>query len=94
MKDQQSDQAPLPRNLPVDWRLFAETHGLSQREQEIMEYLGRGHSSTFISQTLVISDNTVRTHTRHIYRKVGVTSRDELLKAVSDFQNGRGNDAE
>ena len=91
VKDQQSDQEPLPQSLPIDWRRFAEAYGLSQREQEIMEYLGRGHSSTFISQTLVISDNTVRTHTRHIYRKVGVTSRDELLKAVGDFQRTEGN---
>ena len=85
VRDQQSGQEPLPQAPAIDWGLFGERYGLSQRESEIMGYLGRGHSSTFISQTLVISDNTVRTHTRHIYRKVGVTSRDELLKAVSDF---------
>lgn len=94
VKDQQSDQAPLPQSPSIDWRLFGEQHGLSQRESEIMEYLGRGHSSTFISQTLVISDNTVRTHTRHIYRKVGVNSRDELLKVVGDFQRSHGSNGE
>lgn len=93
-KDQGTTQQPLapaPPMTAADLARFGETYGLSQRESEIMEYLGRGHSSTFISQTLVISDNTVRTHTRHIYRKVGVTSRDELLKAVGDFQRTEGN---
>lgn len=97
LKDREATQQPLSPTPPMaaaDWARFSEIHGLSQRESEIMEYLGRGHSSTFISQTLVISDNTVRTHTRHIYRKVGVASRDELLKAVSDFQNGCSGNAE
>lgn len=58
--------------------------GLTDRERELLFYLARGHSSTYIAKTLFISSNTVKTHTRHIYRKLGVGSRDELLARLSE----------
>ena len=61
------------------WDQVSSAYGLSPRELEILRYLGRGYSSKYIADALVISDNTVRTHTRHIYRKMGVSSRDELV---------------
>lgn len=61
-----------------------ERAGLSPREAEVLFYLGRGHGSSFIAEELDISENTVRTHVRHIYEKVGVTSREELLALVND----------
>ena len=53
---------------------------LSPREREILSYIGRGHSSVYIAKTLVISENTVYTHVRNIYRKTGAGSREELLE--------------
>ncbi|WP_314041523.1 helix-turn-helix transcriptional regulator, partial [Slackia exigua] len=53
---------------------------LSPREREILSYIGRGHSSVYIAKTLVISENTVYTHVRNIYRKTGADSREELLE--------------
>ncbi|WP_455163691.1 response regulator transcription factor, partial [Slackia exigua] len=53
---------------------------LSPREREILGYIGRGHSSVYIAKTLVISENTVYTHVRNIYRKTGAGSREELLE--------------
>ena len=47
-----------------------------------MLYLGRGHSYAYIANALTVSENTVRTHVRNIYRKLGVTSREELLAVV------------
>jgi DNA-binding CsgD family transcriptional regulator len=57
----------------------AAAHGLTVREQEIAEYLGRGYNAANISQALLISNNTTRTHMRNIYRKLGVNSQKELL---------------
>lgn len=42
-------------------------------------------SSTFIAENLGISENTVRTHVRHIYEKLGVSSREELIAYVDDI---------
>ena len=67
---------------------IARAHGLSPRETDVLQYLARGHSSRFIATELVISENTVRTHVRHIYEKTGVTSREGLFKLV-DAPTGR-----
>ena len=61
---------------------MAREHGLTPREGEIVLYLGRGHSYAYIANALTVSENTVRTHVRNIYRKLGVTSREELLAVV------------
>lgn len=53
--------------------------GLSARESEILDYLSKGRSQPYIRDELVLSKNTVATHVKHIYQKLGVHSRQELL---------------
>ena len=55
---------------------------LSPREAEVLKLAARGYTSTYISKTLFISDSTVRTHLKSIYRKMGVSSKVELINAV------------
>ncbi len=76
-------------NLPAPEKSLAErsdevagSYSLSPRETEILRYLGRGHTSRFIADTLLISDNTARTHIKNIYRKLGVTSREGLYQLI------------
>lgn len=45
-------------------------------------YAGRGYGSSYIAPALGISENTVRTHVRHIYEKLGVSSREALIALV------------
>lgn len=58
--------------------------GLSARETQIMSYVGKGHTSVYVAKTLLISDSTVYTHVRNIYRKLGITSREELIQLLND----------
>lgn len=58
---------------------LTEEHGLSGREAEILGYLARGRSQPYIREELVLSKNTVATHVKHIYQKLDVHSRQELL---------------
>lgn len=58
---------------------LARAHGLTAREREVLELLVRGHSKTRIAETFLISENTVRGHTKHIYAKLDVHSKQELL---------------
>ncbi len=51
---------------------------LTPREAEVMELLRSGRSNAEIAQALHVSIETVRTHARRIYRKVGVKTRREL----------------
>ena len=61
---------------------LADGYSLSPRETEIIGYLGRGYSSVYIAKTLLLSENTVYTHVHNIYRKLGISSRDELLRII------------
>ncbi len=54
-------------------------NGLSKRETEILQYLCKGRSRPYIAETLYLSENTVRTHSKNIYTKLGVHNRQELL---------------
>lgn len=49
--------------------------GLTQRESEVLELLVSGHSNKGIAGKLVVSEDTVKTHIRGLYRKLGVADR-------------------
>jgi DNA-binding NarL/FixJ family response regulator len=49
--------------------------GLTQRESEVLALLVAGHSNRGIAAKLVISEDTVKTHIRGLYRKLEVQDR-------------------
>ncbi len=51
---------------------------LTPREADVLELLQSGRSNAEIAHTLHISVETVRTHARRVYRKLGVSTRREL----------------
>ena len=63
--------------------LASERHGLTPRESEILGYLVKGYDRGFIAQSLSVSAETVKSHTRHIYEKLGAHTRLELFNAVA-----------
>jgi DNA-binding NarL/FixJ family response regulator len=52
---------------------------LTPREAEVMELLQDGRSNAEIANELSVSVETVRSHARRVYRKLGVKTRRELL---------------
>ena len=60
----------------------AEEYGLSPREREILVYLAHGRDAKAISDKLVLSVHTVRTHVYNIYAKINVHSHQELLDVI------------
>jgi DNA-binding CsgD family transcriptional regulator len=56
--------------------------GLSAREADVAELVGRGATNAEIARSLHVTEATVKTHLRHIYAKVGVTSRTQLAILV------------
>jgi DNA-binding NarL/FixJ family response regulator len=60
----------------IDWQL-------SERETELLRMMVNGLSFKVIAQDAFISYETVRTHVKHIYRKLHVASRAEaVMKAI------------
>lgn len=61
---------------------------LSDREKEILGLMVEGHNYRFIAEKSFISYETVRTHVKHIYKKLHVASRSEaVMKAVQQGLN-------
>ena len=47
-----------------------------------MELIARGNAGARIAEDLVVSENTVRTHVRNVYRKAKIGSREELIALI------------
>jgi DNA-binding NarL/FixJ family response regulator len=60
---------------------------LTPREWEVVDLLGEGMTTDDIAAALVLSSETVRSHVKHILRKLGARSREE---AVAIAQRMRG----
>ena len=65
-------------------RVFRLNCGLTEREEEVLILLAQGRSVPYIQEQLYISKNTVNTHVRHIYQKIGVRTKQELIGKLRD----------
>jgi DNA-binding NarL/FixJ family response regulator len=65
---------------------------LSRREAEIVGLIVEGLSNVEITQRLVISPNTLKSHIRQAYRKIGVSTRAQAVAWAAERQRtgGRG----
>jgi DNA-binding CsgD family transcriptional regulator len=54
---------------------------LTAREGELVSFLVKGQSNAQISEGMMISLNTVKTHLKNIYSKLEVKNRQELIVA-------------
>lgn len=63
---------------------LADAYGLSSRELEIMILYSQGSSSRSIAEKLYISPETVRTHVKNMYDKMGIHKKQELIDRIQD----------
>lgn len=69
----------LPDEFLDRMQTLAAQFELTPRETEVFELLARGRSIPYVRDALVISKETAATHAKHIYAKLGVHSRQELI---------------
>jgi DNA-binding NarL/FixJ family response regulator len=50
---------------------------LTDREREVLAFIGRGMRNADVAREMALSENTVATHIKSIYRKLGISSRAE-----------------
>lgn len=60
-------------------------YGLTRREEEILRLVMRGYTLARIGEELYVAESTMKTHSRHIYRKIGVANRQELQSFVEAY---------
>jgi DNA-binding CsgD family transcriptional regulator len=65
-------------------RIIARNKKLTPREAEVFGLLARGRSVPFIRDSLVVSRDTAATHVKHIYAKLEVHSRQELIDLIQN----------
>ena len=72
--------ARTPRERLVDW--MADDRKLTQREIEVALLIATGRSKAVIAKKLFVSENTVRTHAKNAYAKLGVHSKQQLMDVL------------
>lgn len=63
------------------------TKPLTKREKQVCTLLARGHTYTYIAEQLFISESTVRTHAKHIYKKLDIHSREDLFARIDELNS-------
>jgi DNA-binding NarL/FixJ family response regulator len=58
---------------------------LSDRELEVLQLLGKGHSTRSIAETLHLSVKTIETHRAHIKEKLGFPDSEDMVKFAIDW---------
>ncbi|MGV8083044.1 MAG: response regulator transcription factor [Coriobacteriia bacterium] len=75
-------EEPAITGIDLACRLISHEYNLTMREAEILVLLAKGRNRALISETLVVSVETIRTHTANLYRKLGIHSHQELIDLV------------
>lgn len=88
------EQVAAPNSTPVSLEprdiyaarvhVLSEACGLTPREEQIVVLTACGLDSPAIARSLSVSDNTVRTHKRNAYKKLGVHSKQDILLLISN----------
>jgi len=74
---------PVPHQAVVDQTLL---DPLSERELQVLHLLDSELSGPEIARRLFVSHNTIRTHTRHIFTKLQVTSRRAAVRRAHEHR--------
>lgn len=77
--EEEADSLP---EVEKTYQRLAEEYALTERETEILGQLDQGRSVPYISQQLLVSTSTVKTHVQSIYRKLDVHTRQQLLDTI------------
>jgi DNA-binding NarL/FixJ family response regulator len=73
----------------VDEAVLRRIEELTDREKEVLKMVALGLPNKVIGSKLFITEKTVKTHTNHIFRKLGVSSRLQATLALQGYQRAR-----
>lgn len=67
--------ATVPQGQPPEQRPPIRGHELTERELQVLEGMSRGRSNSQIGTDLFLSEDTIKTHARRLFRKMEVNDR-------------------
>lgn len=65
--------------------VLAVDKGISKREIDVLECLSRGQTTSQVAANLFVSENTVKTHIRHILEKLDASNRAEAVSKATQL---------
>ena len=80
--EEETEDGAMPSEMLAYCGKLALENGLTPREAEILGLIAMGRSAKYIAEELTISHNTTRTHIKHVYEKLNIHSKQELLDLV------------
>ena len=81
VSEPEKNTSPQPVNSEFAW-----IEPLSEREVEVLQLIAEGLTNKEISTRHYLALNTVKTHTRNIYSKLGVNSRIQAVAKARDLK--------
>ena len=70
----------LPKGVAARLHEHESGRQLTRREDELLDLLGKGLRNRELAQVLGISEDTVKTHLKSLFRKLGVSDRAEAVR--------------
>ena len=64
-------------------------HDLTPREEEVLQLLACRESPSQIEKNIYVAHGTLKAHISHIYRKLGIHSREELFELLEGEDSRR-----
>ena len=74
------------RDFQSRWPDFTEIFGLTAGEDRVVRMLLNGFTPQLVAVDLSLSIDTVRTHIRHAYEKLGISHREELWARLAPYR--------
>ena len=72
-----SEEAGRTAANGLDWP--GRSEGLTERVSEVLALITQGHSNSEIARLMYLSINSIKSHIRSAYRKIGVTTRTQAV---------------
>jgi|SRR5687767_2820662 len=80
-------EVPVPHALSEPFIVNEEQlrqFGITKRELEILELIAQGMSNREIAEKLFVSENTVKTHSSHLFDKLGAKRRTQAVQIAKE----------
>lgn len=78
----------LPALVLTDAMMAARIETLTRQEMQVMHLVCAGHLNKQIGHLLQIKESTVKAHVSAVLRKLGLTSRTQVVVEISKFNGG------
>lgn len=72
-------------SLATQCAILARANGLTHREEEVCLLIAQGKTAPQAADELFVSKETVKSHLKHAYSKLGIHSKEELQKKVQQI---------